>query len=103
VPLESGAQRTRALELEDAERGPRALHRERPEGAEPEEALDEPRGVLGQVDAVGRGELLHPLREADHLALRGVVHAEIVADLPHHDLARVEPHADGEVEAAGEA
>jgi hypothetical protein len=33
------------------------------------------------------------------VALRGVVHAEIVADLPDDHLARVEAEAEGEVDA----
>ena len=39
------------------------------------------------------------LREADGVALRGVVHAQVVADLADHHLAGVEPDARGEVEA----
>ncbi len=41
----------------------------------------------------GLGERFHPLRQADGVALRGVVHVEIVADLADHHLARVEADA----------
>jgi hypothetical protein len=33
------------------------------------------------------------------VTLGGVIHPQVVADLPDHDLSGVEPHADGEVEA----
>src|SRR5262245_15393545 len=35
------------------------------------------------------------------MSLRRVVHAQIVADLADYHLARVEPHADGELESSG--
>ena len=39
------------------------------------------------------GERFHALRQADRVSLRRVVHAQIVADLADHHLARVEAHA----------
>ena len=89
-----------AGELVHAQRPARALHLELAEVGERQVVLDEPRRVLCQVDPVGRRELLHPLREADRVADRGVVHAEVVADRAHDDLARVEPSAHREAEAA---
>jgi hypothetical protein len=51
--------------------------------------LEEPRhqfrGVLGQVSASRRSELLHPCCEAHGLALRGVVHSKVIADPSHDD------------------
>ena len=41
--------------------------------------------------------------EADGVALRRVVHAQIVADAADHHLSRVEPHAHREAEAVREA
>jgi len=97
--VQAGAERTDALELEDPERVAHPLYREAPEVSQAEEAGDERRAVLGQIDLARLGELFHPRREPHSVALGGVVHAQVVADLPDHDLARVEPHAHGEVEA----
>ena len=63
---------------------------------EREVALDEPGRVLRDADVSRLGERLHALREADGVPLRGVVHAQVVADPADHDLARVEPDADRE-------
>ena len=95
--LDARAQRPDALQLVDAQRVLHAFHREQPQVAEPEEPLHQPRGVLGEVDAIGLGELLHARGQADGVALRRVVHAQVVADLADHDLAGVEAHAHGEV------
>src|SRR6266542_3368023 len=51
----------------------------------------------------GVRHLLHSRRETDRVALRGVVHPEIVADLSHHDFTRVEAHSDREPEPMLEA
>ena len=77
-----------------------ALDRERPEVAQAEEPADESGSVLREVHRARLGELLHARGEPDGVPLRGVVHAQIVADLADHDLARVDSHADGEVEPA---
>src|SRR5439155_9743698 len=61
---------------------------------------DERRGMFGEVHPSHLRQLLHALREPDRVPLRRVVHAEIVADPADDHLHRVEPHADGEVEAA---
>jgi hypothetical protein len=55
----------------------------------------------GQQNAAGAGELLHASGEMGCLADGRVVHAEIAADGPHHDLARVQPDADLDVHAVG--
>src|SRR5262249_22501637 len=65
-----------------------------------EEARREARGRLGHGDGARRRHLLHPGGEPDDVPLRRVVHAEIVADLPDDDLARVEAHPHGEIEPA---
>jgi hypothetical protein len=79
-------------------RGP--LHLEGAEVGEVEVARREPRRRLGHERLARLGELLHARREPHHSALRGVVHAQVVADLAHHDLARVDPHPHAEVEPA---
>jgi len=48
----------------------------------------------------GFRKLLHSRRQPHGISLRGIVHAEIIADLPDHNLARVEAHANGEVKRA---
>ena len=45
------------------------------------------RDVGGQVARVGRGEALHPRGQTYGMALRGVVHAQVVSDLAHNDVA----------------
>ena len=53
-------------------------------------ALDAPRGVLRETGAIGSSSLLYALGEPHRLALRGIVHAQVVADLSDDDLSRVE-------------
>jgi len=98
--IEPGARGASPFELVDVDRVAHALQRERPEIAQPEVAADERGGMLSQIRTPRFRELLRPLCQTHGVALRGVVHAEIVADLPDDHVARVEPHADGEVEAA---
>jgi hypothetical protein len=50
---------------------------------------------------IGRGELLHPLAEADGVAVGRVDHLQVIPDRPDHDLAGVEAHAHGKAELAG--
>ncbi len=80
--VEPRAQRSQPLERVHAERLAHALEIELPEGSEREVALDEPRGVRRQIRRTGLGQLFHALRQADGVPLRGVVHAQIVADPP---------------------
>jgi histidine ammonia-lyase len=57
------------------------------------------RGALGQVGIAGLGQGLHPLREANRVADRGVLTAALGADHARHHLARVDPDPGREVEA----
>ena len=91
------------LELVYAHRLRDALERRGAEVAQREPAGDEPRGAVGDADGARLGERFHALREAHGVALRGVVHAQVVADLPDHHLARVDPHAHGEAQAPRDA
>ena len=52
------------------------------------------------MDLAGRGRVLQPRRQTHRVPLRRIVHAQVVADLADHHFARVEAHADGELEAA---
>ena len=61
------------------------------------------RGALGHADAARLGQRLHALRQRHGVTLRGVVHAQVVADLADHDLARVQPDPHAEVEPALDA
>src|SRR5207247_1497922 len=67
---------------------------------EVEEARREARGLLGHSDAAWWRQLLHPGGEPDDVPLRGVVHAQVVADAPHDDLAGVQAHPYRELESA---
>ena len=73
------------VEPVDAHRLGDALDAELAEILEREVAADQRRGRRGQVAGVGRGERFHALREADRVALRRVVHAQVVADPADHD------------------
>ena len=59
--------------------------------------------MLRDVHLARLGDLLHARREAHDVPLRGVVHAQVVADRADHHLARVETHPDREVESTAEA
>jgi hypothetical protein len=110
APHESGeAARARHVEARAAGAGPqelehlnrlaRSFHLEGAEVVELEVALEQRRAGAGHVDRVGRCERLHALREPDRVALCRVVHAQVVADLADHDIARVEAHARRERDA----
>ena len=71
----------------------------RSEITKPEEALHQTGGVLGEIDPIGCSNLLHPCCQPDRVPLGRIVHAQVVADLANHDLARVQAHTNGEVEA----
>jgi hypothetical protein len=71
-----------------------SLHRHRPERLDLYVAFGQPQRIRGQERAPGVRELLHPGGEVCGLPDRGVVHVEVAADRPHHDLARVEPDPD---------
>ena len=88
----------RPLELEDAHGIAHPLDGKRAQVLQLEVPLHQPGGRRAQVDRVGRGQLLHARGEPDRVSLGGVVHAQVVADLAHHDLAGVDPdaHREGE-------
>src|SRR5437016_1098902 len=65
-----------------------------------EVAAHEPMRGLTNQDSARRRVRLQPRRQIDRLALCRVVHAEVVADLPHNDGARVQPDAHREVDPA---
>src|SRR4029450_1894926 len=67
---------------------------------EVEKTRCEARGLLGHSDAAWWRQLLHPGGEPDDVSLRGVVHAQVVADPPHDDLAGVQAHPPRELEPA---
>jgi hypothetical protein len=85
---------TRSRQLEDLDGVREALHRDGPERLHLDVALGEPHGLAGQPRGPGRRELLHAGRQMRGLPHGRVVHAEIAADRPHHDLAGVQADAD---------
>jgi len=101
--LEARAQGPDALQLVDAHRVVGAFHREQPQVAESEQPIDQLCGVLGQIHPARLGELLHARGQTHGVSLRGVIHAQIVADLADDHLAGVEAHAHREVEPAPRA
>src|SRR5262245_17044328 len=75
----------------------RRTDRDRAGGRNPKRASR----VLGQIDLIRRGELLHPLAETYGVAVGRVDHLQVTPDRPDHDLAGIETHAHGEAELAG--
>jgi hypothetical protein len=97
--LDAGAGAPRALHLE----GPHGFvpfHGEQAQVARLEEALDRLVGVLGHDHRARPGGLLHAGGQVGGVAHRGVVHAQVVSDAPHHDGTRIEPDAHGYREPA---
>ena len=80
--LDAAADAARAHEGEAANRLAHALDADLADGLECEEVGHQGGRVCRQVDASGGGALLHASREADGMTLRGVVHAQVVADRP---------------------
>ena len=70
-----------------------ALQLELAEIPELKEALDQVSCVLRDGRRVGRCCLLHALREPHSVSLGSVVHAQVVADLAHDDVAGVQADA----------
>ena len=87
-------------QLEDPDRPAGALDLELAEVLELEVAGGELRGFLGEVGLARLGQRLHPLREPDRVADRGVVALRGARpERPGDDLAGVDPDPDREVEA----
>src|SRR3984893_4266531 len=98
--VEATPDRTWTPQVEHPHRDARALEVLLPAVEEVEETRREPRGLLGHADAARPRQLLHTGGEPDDVPLRGVVHAQVVADSPDDDLARVEAHPHREIEPA---
>src|SRR5262249_51840644 len=101
--VETGPYAAHALELEDVHWIARSPDPSFAKISERKVARNQLRGVFREIDRVGCRDLLHARGKADRMALRRVVHPEVVADLSDDDLAGIEAHSDGEVEAALEA
>ena len=97
--LETRARRADARQIERLDRLRQALHRHLPQGPQVQEAFGEAGGRRGQPDRSGARQLLHPAREVDGRADRVVVHAEVVADRAHQDLARMQADPRADLEA----
>src|SRR5262249_27591677 len=96
---ETGPWGTYTLELEDVQRFAYALDARSAEIPQREVAADELRGVLGEIDAARLRKPLDARCQPHRVPLRGVVHAQVLADLADHHFARVDPHAHRKVEA----
>src|SRR4030095_5749149 len=88
--LESRTRRADSDQLVDLERLSQALDGHQAKGPDLDIAFDELEGAGGEPAASRRGELLHPRGQVYRLPDRRVVHVQIAADRPHHDLSRVE-------------
>jgi hypothetical protein len=98
--IEARTQRTRPQQSEDADGLTGAFDLHLPEVLQLEEPLDESRGGFRDQDLAAGGEILHASGEPHREALRGVVHAKVVADLADHDLPGVESRAHRELDTA---
>src|SRR5262249_48745837 len=90
--LNASADGPRLPEREGAHGGAHALDADPADLSQLEEARHQRGRVPRQEDFAGLGDLLRARRQPDRMALRRVVHAQIVADLADDDLAGVEPH-----------
>src|SRR5574341_2257004 len=98
--LETASDLAWTPQLEHAHGGAGALEALLPTVEEIEEARREAHGLLGHRDAAGWRQLLYPSGEPDDVSLRGVVHAQVVADATHDDLAGIQAHPYRELEPA---
>ena len=83
-----------------AQRRAHAFDREQAEVLELEVSRRQRRGVLGEIGAPRLAELFHARCQADGMPLRGVVHAQVVADRADDHVARIESHAHRELQPA---
>lgn len=98
--VEAAADPARTAQLEHADGDADALQRVFATVEEVEEPRHEARRLLGEGDATRWRQLLDAGGEPDDVALRGVVHAQVVADAPDDDLAGVQTHSHRQLEPA---
>jgi hypothetical protein len=92
-----------ALELENTDRLRQTSHFVPSQIAQSEKPLAYLGGRLREIDQPRLGDLLHPRRQVGRMAECRVVHAQIVTDLPDHDLPRVETHPHREADPLPDA
>src|SRR5207247_1173962 len=98
--LEAAPDLARASQLEHSHGNAGALETLFATVEEVVEARGEVPRLLGHSDAARWRQLLYPGGEPDDVPLRGVVHAQVVADPPHDDLAGVQAHPPRDLEPA---
>ena len=98
--VEAARDPARTTELEDADGSAGALEALLPTVEEVEEVRRDPRRLIGHRDAARWRKLLHAGRQPDDMPLRGVVHAQVVADAAHDHLPGVQAHPHRELEPA---
>ena len=92
--LQTGPHGSTPDHLEHLHRLAQSLDVDRAERLDLYEALGEPQRVGAHEDRARRRHLLHAHREMRGLPHRRVVHAQVAADRPHHDLPGIEANAD---------
>ena len=90
-------------ELKDLHGMRQPLDRDRTKRFDLDQAFGEPEGLRRQQNASRGGELLHARRQVRRLANGRVVHMQVVADGPHHDLAGIEADPDLDLDPVGMA
>jgi hypothetical protein len=76
-----------------------ALHRHGPQVSKAEPALHQTCGVLGEVDPARLGQRLHALGQADRVAQRSRIEADILTHPARYHLTRGKPETNVEVDA----
>ena len=101
--LQAAADGTGPDQLKDLHRLGESFDGKLPQGVDLDEALSQPERRRGQPDTARGGELLHARRQMRGLAHGGVVHVQVVANGPHHDVAGIEPHPGLHLQTVGPA
>ena len=99
--VEPGAHGARPEELEYFHRIRESLDGEGAARLHLDVSLGELPGARREENRPRLGHLLEARGQMRGLSHRGVIHAQIAADGPHHHLARVEPHADPRRDVVG--
>ena len=92
--LQPRAHRSGTQELVDLNRLLQSLHRHGPQRCNLDETLDQAQRVSGQQARTRSGKLFQARCQVRRLPHCRIVHMQITANGTHHNLARVQPHAD---------
>ena len=101
--LQAPADRTDPDQLKDLHRVRQPLDWKPPQGVDLDQTLGQSEGRRRQPDTAWGGELFHTRRQVGGLPHGRIVHVQVVANRPHDDFPRIEPHARLQLQAVGPA